>query len=103
MTDELQQLQYDVATLKKKLENVQNSMYCDIVDANMSNRRLKHALWSSIRRRAIAEIAVCLLEIRLVENINFAASDKIRPIYEHKNQIWEKCLKLANKKLALYE
>ena len=102
MTDELQQLQYDVATLKNKLENVQNSMYCDIVDANMSNRRLKHALWSSIRRRAIAEFAVCLLELRLID-IKSIISDKIRPIYERKQQIWEKCLKLANKKLALYE
>lgn len=103
MTDEIQQLQDEVANLKNKLENVQNSMYCDILDANMSNRRLKHALWSSIRRRAIAEFAVCLLELRLVDNIKSVTSDKMRQILKHKQQIWEKCLKLANNKLALYE
>ena len=33
------------AELKAKLENVQASMYADVVDANMENRRLKRALW----------------------------------------------------------
>ena len=33
------------AELKAKLEDVQASMYCDVVDANMENRRLKRALW----------------------------------------------------------
>ena len=33
------------AELKAKLEDVQASMYCDVVDANMENRKLKHALW----------------------------------------------------------
>ena len=33
------------AELKAKLENVQASMYCDVVDANMENRRLKRELW----------------------------------------------------------
>ena len=35
----------EIAELKKKLENVQASMYADVVDANMENRRLKRALW----------------------------------------------------------
>ena len=34
-----------VADLKRKLESVQASMYCDVVDANMENRKLKRALW----------------------------------------------------------
>jgi hypothetical protein len=34
-----------IAELKAKLENVQASMYCDVVDANMEIRRLKRALW----------------------------------------------------------
>ena len=34
-----------IAELKQKLENVQASMYADVVDANMENRRLKRALW----------------------------------------------------------
>lgn len=33
------------AELKAKLENVQASMYADVVDANMENRRLRRALW----------------------------------------------------------
>jgi hypothetical protein len=34
-----------IAELKEKLENVQASMYCNVVDAGMENRRLKRALW----------------------------------------------------------
>jgi hypothetical protein len=34
-----------IDSLKQKLESVQASMYCDVVDANMENRRLKRALW----------------------------------------------------------
>ena len=34
-----------IAKLKQKLEDVQASMYCDVVDANMEIRRLKRALW----------------------------------------------------------
>ena len=34
-----------IEKLKKKLEDVQASMYCDVVDANMENRRLSRALW----------------------------------------------------------
>ena len=36
----------EVIELKQKLESVQASMYCDVVDANMENRKLKHALWN---------------------------------------------------------
>jgi hypothetical protein len=34
-----------IAELKQKLESVQASMYADVVDANMENRRLRRALW----------------------------------------------------------
>lgn len=34
-----------IAELKAKLESVQASMYCDVGDAGMENRRLKRALW----------------------------------------------------------
>lgn len=44
-----------IDALKQKLENVQASMYCDVVDANMENRRLKRALWITRAERAIAE------------------------------------------------
>ena len=42
-----------IAELKKKLEDVQASMYADVVDANMENRRLKRALW--VTRTAMAK------------------------------------------------
>lgn len=35
-----------IDALKAKLENVQASMYCDVVDANMEVRRLKRALYN---------------------------------------------------------
>ena len=34
-----------IAELKQKLESVQASMYADVVDANMENRRLRRALF----------------------------------------------------------
>lgn len=34
-----------ITELKQKLESVQASMYVDVVDANMDNRRLKRSLW----------------------------------------------------------
>ncbi|MEE3391647.1 MAG: hypothetical protein VZR28_10770 [Candidatus Cryptobacteroides sp.] len=36
-----------IAELKAKLENVQASMYADVVDANMENRRLRRALYKA--------------------------------------------------------
>ena len=41
-----------IAELKQKLEDVQASMYADVVDANMENRRLKRALWLERAERA---------------------------------------------------
>lgn len=37
----------EVIELKQKLENVQASMYCDVVDANMKIRRLQRALYKA--------------------------------------------------------
>ena len=36
-----------IAELKTKLESVQASMYADVVDANMENRKLKRALYKA--------------------------------------------------------
>ena len=44
-----------IAELKQKLEDVQASMYADVVDANMENRRLKRALWIARAERAKTE------------------------------------------------
>lgn len=41
-----------IAELKAKLESVQASMYADVVDANMENRKLKRALWLARAERA---------------------------------------------------
>ena len=50
-------LDAEIAELKQKLESVQASMYADVVDANMDNRRLKRALWIARAKRAIEKIA----------------------------------------------
>ena len=42
----------EIAELKDKLESVQASMYADVVDANMENRRLKRVLWLARAERA---------------------------------------------------
>lgn len=47
----------EVIELKAKLENVQASMYADVVDANMENRRLRRALWIARANRALEKIA----------------------------------------------
>jgi hypothetical protein len=47
----------EIAELKAKLENVQASMYADVVDANMENHRLHRALWIARAKRAIEKIA----------------------------------------------
>lgn len=46
-----------IEELKQKLESVQNSMYCDVVDANMENRKLRRALWIARAERAVAKQA----------------------------------------------
>ena len=45
--DDLEQKDKEIAELKQKLEDVQASMYCDVVDANMEVRRLKRALYKA--------------------------------------------------------
>ena len=45
----------EIEELKAKLESVQASMYADVVDANMENRRLKRALWIARAERAKTE------------------------------------------------
>lgn len=46
----------EIAELKQKLESVQASMYADVVDANMENRRLKRALWLARAGEAAKEV-----------------------------------------------
>lgn len=46
-----------IEELKAKLESVQASMYADVVDAGMENRKLKRALW--LARAESAKNAKC--------------------------------------------
>lgn len=46
-----------IAELKAKLESAQASMYADVVDAGMENRRLKRELWRARAERALEKIA----------------------------------------------
>lgn len=46
-----------IDALKQKLENVQASMYADVVDANMENRRLRRALYKACAEWALSTIA----------------------------------------------
>lgn len=51
---ENESLKRENAELKAKLESAQASMYADVVDAGMENRRLKRALWLARAERAKA-------------------------------------------------
>jgi hypothetical protein len=69
--------------LKAKLENVQASMYADVVDANMENRRLRRALW--IARAEWARSSA--LSYHLIES----HPDKdVSATYKRKANKWEK-------------
>jgi len=45
--EEIEQTRAENERLKAKLEDVQASMYCDVVDAGMENRRLRRALYKA--------------------------------------------------------
>ena len=66
----IDELQAENAELKQKLEDVQASMYCDVVDANMEIRRLRRALW--ISRARSAHNAAMMWEILSDEYLNEA-------------------------------
>lgn len=88
----IKHLESENAELKQKLENVQASMYCDVVDANMENRRLRRALW--LARAEWARSSA--LSYHLIES----HPDKdVSATYKRKANKWEKvkdkCLKKA--------
>ena len=53
---ELTEKDAEIADLKAKLESVQASMYADVVDAGMENRRLKRALYKACANWAKSEM-----------------------------------------------
>lgn len=82
----------EIAELKQKLENVKTSMYADVVDANMENRRLRRALW--IARAEWARSSA--LSYHLIES---HSNKDVAATYKRKANKWEKakdkCLKKA--------
>lgn len=81
-----------IAELKAKLESVQASMYADVVDANMENRRLRRALWIARAQRAIEKIAWFKLWNASISTMN--PEDGARQEYDK----WKKSLgKFLNK------
>ena len=50
--EEYESLKRENAELNAKLESVQASMYADVVDAGIENRKLKRALWLARAERA---------------------------------------------------
>ena len=94
----IDKLKAENAELKQKLENVQASMYCDVVDANMENRRLRRALWIARAERARTE--------QCYENYSFYIHRHQKTMYggtyrpyiawlEKWNEVERKCLKKA--------
>ena len=66
-----------IDALKQKLENVQASMYADVVDAGMENRRLKRALWLARAKRASDKALIFYFAMTGSYNLNINGySDK---------------------------
>lgn len=87
----------EMEELKQKLENVQASMYCDVVDANMDNRKLRRALWIARAKRAIEKIAWFKLWNASISTMN--PEDGARQEYEK----WKKNLGKFLKKAEEYK
>lgn len=82
-----------IAELKAKLESVQASMYCDVVDVNMENRRLRRALWIARAKRAIEKIAWFKLWNASISTMN--PEDCARQEFDKWKKNLGKCLKKA--------
>lgn len=82
------------AEIKSKLESVQASMYCDVVDSNMENRRLKRALWLARAERAHAEwghwatIWFCDTNVELNINKSSVSQEPYRCTTKRNAAIW---------------
>ena len=93
-----------IAELKQKLEDVQASMYCDVVDANMDNRRLKRALWLMTAEWAEGMgLASCNIAIKLSVKERFyyhdeANREKDIKKYRHRQVVFYKYADYCRKK-----
>lgn len=84
--EEYESLNRENAELKAKLEDVQASMYCDVVDAGMENHWLKRALWLARAERALEKIAWFKLWNASISTMN--PEDGARQEYDK----WKKAL-----------
>ena len=86
----------EIAELKQKLESVQASMYADVVDAGMENRRLKRALWLMTAEWAEGMgLASCNIAIKLSFKERFfyhdeANREKDIKKYKHRQVVFYK-------------
>ena len=94
----------EIEELKAKLEDVQASMYCDVVDANMENRRLKRALWLMTAEWAEGMgLASCNIAIKLSVKERFyyhdeADREKDIKKYRHRQVVFYKYADYCRKK-----
>ena len=86
-------LESETKKLKQKLESVQASMYCDVVDANMEVRRLRRALWLARAKRALEKIAWFKLWNASISTMN--PEDGARQEFDKWKKSLGKCLKKA--------
>ena len=100
----IKHLESENAELKQKLEDVQASMYCDVVDANMDNRRLKRALWLMTAEWAEGMgLASCNIAIKLSVKERFyyhdeANREKDIKKYRHRQVVFYKYADYCRKK-----
>lgn len=90
-------LSLELEKTKQKLENVQASMYCDVVDANMENRKLRRELWIARAKRALEKIAWFKLWNTGISTMN--PEDGARQEYDK----WKKSLGKFLKKAEQYK
>ena len=89
-------LSLELEKTKQKLENVQASMYCDVVDANMENRRLKRALWIARAKRAFDCKEIFRIELRINElKQTYVGSGYYMVMINKWQNVERKCLKKA--------
>ena len=78
-----------IAELKQKLESVQASMYCDVVDANMENIRLKRELRRNKLKRCLDKAKWCEAELWNIRNTPLCDMNS-HEIWRHDDEFWQR-------------
>lgn len=101
----------EIEELKKKLEDVQASMYADVVDANMEVSRLRRALWLARASEASKEVNywICQDETSytLVDfNVRHETITSFKSLYHRPHEwilIWENVERKCRAKAEEYK